>query len=106
MKIIEKKSQSVESNLMDILLCIPDGYHHTKLQQQQIDNDVTNAIGCEQDITNVPDSKWQPRIQSMVVQNDGSIILCDNDSELARRPRIEVVEILSPTKYVRGKENR
>lgn len=40
----------------------------------------------------------------MVVQNDGSIILCDNDSELARRPRIEVVEILSPTNYVRGKE--
>ena len=90
---------------MDILLSIPDGYHQTKLQQQ-IDDDVTNAIGCEQDITNVPNSKWQPRIQSMVVQNDGSIILCDNDSELARRPRIEVVEILSPSNYVRGKENR
>lgn len=90
---------------MDILLSFPDGYHQNKLQQQ-IDDDVTNVIGCEQDITNVPNSKWQPRIQSMVVQNDGSIILCENDSELARRPRIEVVEILSPTNYVRGKENK
>lgn len=49
-------------------------------------------------------STWQPRIQSMVMQNDGSIILCDNDSELAKRSRsIEVVEILSPTNYVSGK---
>lgn len=45
----------------------------------------------------------------MVVQNDGSIILCDNDiassaqKDLsASRPRIEVVEILSPTNYIRG----
>lgn len=52
-------------------------------------------------------STWQTsasRIQSMVVQNDGSIILCDNDAEIARsRPRIEVVEILSPTNFIRGK---
>lgn len=90
---------------MDIVLSIPDGCNQTKLQQQ-IDNDLATAIGCEQDVTNLPNSEWQPRIQSMVVQNDGSIILCENDSELARRPRIEVVEILSPTNYVRGKENK
>lgn len=45
-----------------------------------------------------------PRIQSMVVQNDGSIILCDNDSEIdtSSAPRIEVVEILSSTNYLQG----
>lgn len=54
-------------------------------------------------------STWQTmqpaRIQSMVVQNDGTIILCDNDPDLVRtRPsRIEVVEIVSPPNYIRGK---
>lgn len=52
-------------------------------------------------------SSWQThtsRIQSMVVQNDGSIILCDNDNDIqATAPRIEVVEILSPSNYVHGK---
>lgn len=46
------------------------------------------------------------RIQSMVLQNDGTIILCDDDPEIIRsRPsRIEVVEIVSPSSnYIRGK---
>lgn len=50
------------------------------------------------------------RIQSMVLKNDGTIILCDNEiaeaeqSDLSgSRPRIEVVEILSPNNYIRGK---
>lgn len=53
---------------------------------------------------------WQTmqpaRIQSMVVQNDGTIILCDNDPDInvrARPSRIEVVEIVSPPSYTRGK---
>lgn len=54
-------------------------------------------------------STWQSvqpaRIQSMVVQNDGTIILCDNDPDIVRTrpPRIEVVEIVSPPNYIRGK---
>lgn len=47
------------------------------------------------------------RFQSMVVQNDGTIILCDNDADIVRtRPsRIEVVEIVSPPNYNRGKSS-
>lgn len=51
-------------------------------------------------------SSWQThtsRIQSMVVQNDGSIILCDNENDIqTTAPHIEVVEILSPSNYVHG----
>lgn len=51
-------------------------------------------------------SSWQThtsRIQSMVVQNDGSIILCDNENDIQTTPpHIEVVEILSPSNYVHG----
>lgn len=51
-------------------------------------------------------SSWQTntsRIQSMVVQNDGSIILCDNENDIqTTAPCIEVVEILSPSNYAHG----
>lgn len=65
------------------------------------------AVAVASSVTN--SSTWQTmqpaRIQSMVVQNDGTIILCDNDPDIVRtRPsRIEVVEILSPPNYIRGK---
>lgn len=56
--------------------------------------------------TSAASSTWQTmqpaRIQSMVMQNDGTIILCDNDPDI-RPSRIEVVEIVSPPNYIRGK---
>lgn len=55
-------------------------------------------------------SSWQThtsRIQSMVVQNDGSIILCDNENDIqTTAPRIEVVEIVSPSNYVNVNGNK
>lgn len=82
------------------------GYEHIELEHK-------DAAHSQQDLSNASigsSSTWQTqssRIQSMVVQNDGSIILCENDQEIARsRPRIEVVEILSPTNYIRGKQTK
>lgn len=79
-----------------IFFSISDSYQRDEQLLQKSNEDETND--------STDNSTWQPRIQSMVVQNDGSIILCDNDSELASRPRIEVVEILSPTNYIRGND--
>lgn len=55
-------------------------------------------------VATASNSDWPQRhLQSMVVQNDGSIILCENESELNRQSHIEVVEFLSPTNYISGK---
>lgn len=82
--------------------------------QHKMDNEQSESDEKASATAIAKHQNWQTqsaRIQSMVVQNDGSIILCDNEiagsernENSESRPRIEVVEILSPTNYIRGKD--
>lgn len=110
-----RKKNILKSN--KITISISDSYEHIEddpILDIQHNIDIVKSDNIDQvsaaSISNHQNWSTQSgRIQSMVVQNDGSIILCDNDiassaqKDLsASRPRIEVVEILSPTNYIRG----
>lgn len=101
-------------------ISISDTYQHhiddepTQHLQHKMDNVQSESDEKASATAIAKHQNWQTqsaRIQSMVVQNDGSIILCDNEitgsernDNSESRPRIEVVEILSPTNYIRGKD--
>lgn len=76
---------------------------HQSTSYNQLDLQHKDATHLPADTTNA--SEWQmqsSRIQSMVVQDDGSIILCDNEAEHPQS-RIDVVKIVSHPNYICGK---
>lgn len=97
------------------MIFLSDVYQHIANDSTELPHKPLDIVlnDCDDKMT-PPHDSWQTqssRIQSMVVQNDGSIILCENEVDVARqtdittsRPRIEVLEILSPTDYIRGKQ--
>lgn len=111
----------MESNWLDVLFSISDQIESqvkdewktmatapAKMQPHHLNaSALSTTSSAPSPVTNA--SAWQTaqpsRIQSMVMKNDGTIILCDNDSEIVRTrsSHIEVVEIVSQPNYIRGK---
>lgn len=98
-------------------ISISDPYTHIEDDATTLDSprkvEIVQSVHDEKEsaTTVTKHQSWQAqssRIQSMVLQHDGSIILCDNELAASRPSdipgsHIEVVEIVSPTNYIRGK---